>query len=304
MRRHHWTFLYVPSNEGGVQTFHLDKRLVAAASGALALLILTTALVTYGFVHQRVVADDVSDRDRQILALRSELAEMEQSIRHYESQMSQNRQLQERANLLAGLGPLDPELDESRGIGGHDPSAATELEVDRVTRARIAELRQQLQRLKAHAQFQKRGYEQVLEALKEDQLLRDSTPSIRPLPGGWLSSRHGRRVDPFTGQLAFHRGVDFSARIGTPVFATASGIVTRATRHGSLGKLVEVDHGNGIVTRYGHLNSYAVKKGDHVSRGDLIAHVGNTGRSTGPHLHYEVVNNGRSENPWLYIIRD
>ena len=104
--------------------------------------------------------------------------------------------------------------------------------------------------------------------------------------------------------MAFHRGLDFSSSIGTPIYATASGTVTRASRHGSLGKLVEVEHGNGLVTRYGHMNDFKVAKGDRIERGQLLGHVGNTGRSTGPHLHYEVVRNGRSENPWLYIIRD
>jgi murein DD-endopeptidase MepM/ murein hydrolase activator NlpD len=101
-----------------------------------------------------------------------------------------------------------------------------------------------------------------------------------------------------------HRGLDFAARVGTPVIAPAAGRVKRASRRGSLGLLIEVDHGNGLVTRYGHLDSFAVGRGDWVTRGQIIGRVGNTGRSTGSHLHYEVVQNGRSQNPWLYIIND
>jgi murein DD-endopeptidase MepM/ murein hydrolase activator NlpD len=305
MKRHHWTFLYVPANEGGVRTYHLDKRLVAWLAGALSMLAVIMLLITLGFVRQRVVLDNLSDRDREVMALRSELDELERTVRLYEDQMAQNFQLQERANLLAGLGPLESPLPEV-GMGGHAPDAGSDLPVvvDKLSRERISEIRRQLNRLVAHARFQKDGYEQVLQALREDQRLRDTTPSIRPLRGGWLSSRYGRRVDPFTGRMAFHRGIDFSASIGTPIFATASGTVTRASRHGSLGNLVEIDHGNGFVSRYGHLNGFTVKKGDTVERGDIIGHLGNTGRSTGPHLHYEVVHNGRSENPWLYIIRD
>jgi len=154
------------------------------------------------------------------------------------------------------------------------------------------------------ANWQRHGFEKVLQTLSADQELRDNTPSVRPISGGYLSSRYGRRPDPFTGQPTLHRGLDFAAPVGTPVVAPAAGRVKRASRRGSLGLLIEVDHGNGLVTRYGHLDSFAVARGDWVTRGQVIGRVCNTGRSTGPHLHYEVVSNGRSQNPWLYIISD
>jgi murein DD-endopeptidase MepM/ murein hydrolase activator NlpD len=99
-----------------------------------------------------------------------------------------------------------------------------------------------------------------------------------------------------------HRGVDFSAWTGTPVLATANGKVRQAGKNGELGLLVEIDHGNGILTRYGHNSKILVKVGQQVKRGDVIAEVGNTGRSTSPHCHYEVHTYGRDENPWRYIL--
>jgi murein DD-endopeptidase MepM/ murein hydrolase activator NlpD len=254
------------------------------------------------------VLRSVHQRDLEIVTLRKTIGSLEDEVSRYQHVMVENRQLQERANIVAGLGPLeDDELNELFGRGGQAPYEDSGLGlVDEASRDRIRELRTKLDRLMREAQFQRDGFQQVLEVLREDQELRDGTPSIRPIPEGhgYISSRYGRRPDPFTGEPTMHRGLDFSAPVGTPVRAPASGRVKHASRGGSLGMMVELDHSNGLITRYGHLSELLVEKGDWVTRGQIVARVGNTGRSTGPHLHYEVVQNGRSQNPWLYIVRD
>jgi murein DD-endopeptidase MepM/ murein hydrolase activator NlpD len=123
-----------------------------------------------------------------------------------------------------------------------------------------------------------------------------ATPSIWPAQG-WLSSTMGHRVDPINGGDDFHAGLDIAAERGQPVYATAAGTVTHVGSQGGYGNLIVLDHGFGLETRYGHLLNYAVKNGAHVKRGDVIGHVGNTGRSTGYHLHYEVLANGKLLNP-------
>ena len=297
--------MYVPSGDGGVRTINVQKRLVYVFAGLMGLFLVGVGLVTFSFVRQSAVVRSVQQRDMEVVALRERISELEDSVTDYERRMAENRILQERASLIAGLGPIDDEFGQSFGRGGQEPYAEPSLAmVDDISRERIRELRVQLDRLLQQAEHERMSYEQVLEALHADQSLRDGTPSIRPILGGYVSSRYGRRPDPFTGQVTFHRGLDFAARVGTPVIAPADGRVKRASRKGSLGLLLEVEHANGIVTRYGHLDEILVSKGDRVERGQLVARVGNSGRSTGPHLHYEVVSNGRSENPWLYIIRD
>jgi len=123
-----------------------------------------------------------------------------------------------------------------------------------------------------------------------------ATPSIWPSTG-WLSSMMGHRVDPITGADDFHAGLDIAGERGQPVYATAAGTVTHTGFQGGYGNLIVLDHGFGLETRYGHLLNYGVKQGAKVKRGDLIGHVGNTGRSTGYHLHYEVLANGKLLNP-------
>jgi murein DD-endopeptidase MepM/ murein hydrolase activator NlpD len=128
-----------------------------------------------------------------------------------------------------------------------------------------------------------------------------SLPHGNPAPGSKISSRYGRRHDPFTGRSAMHAGLDFKARTGSKVIATASGKIIRAGRNGGYGKMVEIDHGGGITTRYAHLSRIKVRVGQKVSRGQLVGKVGSTGRSTGPHLHYEVRRKGRVLNPIHYV---
>ncbi len=128
-----------------------------------------------------------------------------------------------------------------------------------------------------------------------------SVPSQKPVKDFRYTSSFGVRVDPFRGTAAMHPGLDMAARVGTPVYATADGIVSRAERAGGYGNLVQLEHGKGLETRYGHLSQILVHDGQRVHRGDLIALMGSTGRSTGSHLHYEVRIDGRAVNPMPFL---
>jgi len=142
----------------------------------------------------------------------------------------------------------------------------------------------------------------VLEALLvQDTAKRRFMPSLSPVAETWYSSNFGYRIDPFTGQQAYHEGVDFIAETGTPVVAAASGKVVYAGWHPQYGKMVEIDHGNGLLSRYAHASRISVGEGDLVVRGQRIAQVGSTGRSTGPHLHFEVRLNGVAQNPARFL---
>jgi murein DD-endopeptidase MepM/ murein hydrolase activator NlpD len=305
LKRRSWTFLYVPEGEGGVRTYRVSKRLTRAFLALVGVGALGMGGLVANYIRQEHVLHDVREREEEITSLRARIAEFEEMASDYEEAMDQARQLREQANLIAGLGSVGDAFG-GVGLGGEEnPGAVQDLSpAEDLNRSRLRELHLQLDRLLREARYERENYAQVVETLREDQELRDSTPSIRPVNGGYLSSRFGRRIDPFTGRPAFHRGLDFSARIGTAVHAPAAGQVTRASRKGSLGQLIEVDHGNGTVTRYGHLDQFLVKKGDWVRRGQVIGRVGTSGRSTGPHLHYEVVQSGQWQNPWLYIVRN
>jgi murein DD-endopeptidase MepM/ murein hydrolase activator NlpD len=138
-------------------------------------------------------------------------------------------------------------------------------------------------------------------ALSDRQSLLAATPNIRPTRG-WITSRFGFRISPFTGRPSFHAGIDIAASPGTPIVSPADGIISFIGYDQGYGKILTIDHGYGVTTRYGHVSQIFVRLGQRISRFDVIASVGSTGRSTGPHLHYEVRVNGVPRNPMLYIL--
>ena len=145
---------------------------------------------------------------------------------------------------------------------------------------------------------------EVLESLLGNrQIEKDVFIAGRPILKGWMSSRYGRRTDPFTGRLAWHAGVDFAGKEGSNIIAVAAGVVTAASNRSGYGLMVEVNHGNGFATRYAHCKTTEVKVGEIVRKGEVIAKMGSSGRSTGPHVHFEVWKNNRAVNPSTYIHR-
>ena len=158
-----------------------------------------------------------------------------------------------------------------------------------------------LHQLNTEARLEEIKQQELMQVIRSNKELWASTPSIWPVQG-WVSSSFGYRTSPFTMQREFHKGLDISAPQGTPIYAPAKGKVTFTGRDGGYGIAVMVDHGSGMSTRYAHLHSMAVKNGQQVTRGQLIAYVGSTGRSTGPHLHYEVRLNGVPVDPTRYIL--
>ncbi len=142
----------------------------------------------------------------------------------------------------------------------------------------------------------------VLEDVIMNRQVRDeSKPRGRPITAGWTSSYFGKRADPFTGKIAMHKGMDFAGKEGSGIVAVASGVVTWASDRYGYGNLVEINHGNGYSTRYGHNADFAVTVGDTVEKGQVISYMGSTGRSTGPHVHFEVLKNDRQINPATFV---
>lgn len=188
------------------------------------------------------------------------------------------------------------------GVGGSMPEdLAPGISLKENHSALMREMHDQVKQLNLASIKQEDSFESLLNYLKEQENLLASTPSIRPTEG-WISSKFGYRESPFTGRREFHKGMDIANRKGTPIVASADGVVTYSGSKGFLGNLIVIDHGHGIVTRYAHADKLLKQHGEKVKRGDAIALMGNSGRSTGPHLHYEVRLNGISVNPSKYIM--
>jgi len=163
------------------------------------------------------------------------------------------------------------------------------------------ELQTQLDQL-SHRLETKGDYFGLIESeLMDERVKKNQLPSSLPINAQWNASSFGWRIDPITGEQAMHEGVDFAAEPGTPIFAAAAGIVVAAEFHSEYGNMVEIDHGNDLITRYAHASKLLVQPGALVKRGQKIAEVGNTGRSTGPHLHFEVRYKGVAQNPNRFL---
>ncbi|MCB0411122.1 MAG: M23 family metallopeptidase, partial [Bdellovibrionales bacterium] len=158
-----------------------------------------------------------------------------------------------------------------------------------------------IDRFVKETQLREQGLQQLWDTLSERESLLMATPSIRPAKG-WYTSRFGYRLDPFTGRPTMHAGMDIAAPPGSPVFAPANGVVSFVGYEAGYGNLVSIDHGYGVVTRYGHNSRTFVEKGQIIHRRDVIATVGSTGRSSGPHVHYEVRVHGVPVDPINYIL--
>jgi murein DD-endopeptidase MepM/ murein hydrolase activator NlpD len=208
-----------------------------------------------------------------------------------------------------GSGDLDGEgggLVESLPAGagaGNEPAPRTGASKARAAATldeHVSLLRQEIGRLAHVASQRQLSLEELVAQLEDKHQRLASSPAIWPTQG-WLTSRFGTRISPFTGKRQFHSGIDVAGERGTPVRATADGTVVFAGTKGPLGRTVILDHGHGIRTHYGHNAEVLVERGDKVERGQLISRLGNTGRSTGPHLHYTVEVHGKAVNPLDYI---
>jgi murein DD-endopeptidase MepM/ murein hydrolase activator NlpD len=237
----------------------------------------------------------------EIKGLRNQVQTFAQKIDLLKTHLLKLNEFERKIRIIANL--EHPEEQTALfGIGGSPPEDLDPgLELDKRHNGLMREMHEQVEQLEAAASRQEDGMMSLLKGIETQQDLLASTPAIHPVDG-WLTSGFGYRVSPFTNRKEFHKGVDISAKKGTPIVATANGTVTQTEAKGGLGKVITVDHGHGIVTRFAHVNKFLKKPGSKVKRGEPIALVGNSGRSTGPHVHYEVLLNGIPVNPKKYIL--
>ena len=240
-----------------------------------------------GTLVKLVVKDEFEQRDR---FLRENLDAMARKLGEMQAKMVQLEALGERVSGLAGVSPGEIKAVPGRGgalVSGR-PLSMEELQA---TLADLDELSAQRTDLLT-----------VMESRLFDQKIRKMmVPTQQPVQAGLLGSAFGWRIDPFTGRSALHTGLDFQAESGTPILAAAGGVVVAQEVHPAYGNMLEIDHGNNLITRYAHASRLWVKKGDLVKRGQKIAAVGTTGRSTGPHLHFEVLVHGVPQDPGKFL---
>ncbi|WP_155321481.1 M23 family metallopeptidase [Desulfosarcina ovata] len=268
--------------------------------------ILGFVLLDYHGLRQQVaetgrMAQRMVDQQNEITQQRLQIQSFAREIDTLKESLVRLNRFEEKIRVIANLDPM-AEDDNLFGVGGATPEDLDpQLELSQGHEDLMRDMHAQINELDSASHRQQSSFGLLLKKLEGRNNLLASTPAIRPT-SGWVTSRFGYRTSPFTGRKELHKGMDIANRKGTAIMATADGVVSFVGNKNSMGKMVVIDHGHGMVTRYAHLSKTLKKSGERVKRGDIIAQMGSSGRSTGPHLHYEVQLNGVPVNPAKYIL--
>ncbi|HKK90374.1 MAG TPA: M23 family metallopeptidase [Desulfobacteraceae bacterium] len=291
-----------------IKEFSISKKLLFACfTGILAL---SAILAWAGWdyyrlkvtsLDNRVLTERLNEKTSEIESQRKQIQKFAHKINTLTSRVVNLAEFENKVRIIANI-EQDSDSSQLFGTGGLpgdelDPKIpATEKH-----NSLMRKMHEQLNQMDTVSYAKLSDYATLAKELGKKRNILAATPSIRPVKG-WVTSSFGYRKSPFTGKKEFHSGLDIANRKGTKIVATAKGTVSLAREKMFIGKVVVIDHGHGTVTKFGHLDKILVKRGETVNRGDVIGFMGNTGRSTGPHVHYEITISGVSVNPEKYIL--
>jgi len=300
MAKRFYTVLVLPDASATPRKFHISKSILTALSSLAVVSIVAFAFFLYQYVSLNV-------RLLELKQLRIEVGDrgfLAEKVGQLEGELSKLRDLDRRLRAAIGL---------DKGEAHSQPAAVAQGGADTVSRNALVDALKQrtgrlvdwvnrdLSTLGQEISSRERSLRELKAFIEEKASVLAATPTILPVKG-LITAGYGYRKSPFTGQKEFHEGLDIAAPYGSQIVATADGIVTFAGPLAAYGNVVFVDHGHGFSTFYGHCSSYRVREGQRVRRGEVIAYIGTTGRTTGPHVHYEVHVNGIISNPLKYAL--
>lgn len=300
-KKEYYTLMFLPGPNARVRTLSISKSVIKTTFISLLGVLVLSLYLVYEY-------NDVKDKVWELQSTREELMQQKAQVQNfalsildYKRQMFRLRDLDTKLRRAVSLGPRD-RAQQVLGIGGPDELGLQNLSTlgEKKQEEALKEMSQELAQLKGAAMKQEASLQALIEYFEDKRSMYAATPKIWPVRG-WVTSHFGNRTSPFSGILKFHEGIDIAAQTGTPVVAPADGIVIKAGFGTGYGNMVEISHGYGIRTLYAHNSRLNVKVGQRVKRGDVIAYVGDSGSSTGPHLHYEVRVNNIAVNPIRYL---
>ena len=298
MKKKTFTVMWMPSGNSGPRTFSVPQVYLYICIGLLAVSLML--LVMGGYWGHRLYSNSSE--------LRRQNANLQHEVKDLDTLRDTIHQIQKDEGAIRGFLGVDGDKKEETSLGqGGEPS--TDLSNvalnDAITFGRPALTeREQATEIVDRAKALQADFRELVEAMWDQRQVLDSTPSILPVKTNsyWFSSGFGWRRSPFSGAKEFHNGLDICGNKGTPIVAPADGVVYRRGQHRYLGRYLRIDHGRGVTTTYGHLSGYNVDRGQQVKRGEVIGFMGNSGRSSGTHVHYSVRVKTKYVNPFHYIL--
>jgi len=295
------TILLLPNDSTNVKQFRIPRFFLYIFSLFIPVLAAYTFWVVGDYREMKAKVPEIVSLQKKNEQQKIQLTYLGQRIERINKKMKELNEFDRKLRIMTSL---EESTDQGPflGVGGSEPiKFASNVHTDDPVKDMVRSMHRSLDVLDEEIVTGNQVKNKLFQYLEDQKVLLASTPSIWPTKG-WLSSRFGYRISPFTQRKEMHKGIDISTRLNTPVVAPADGVVIKTGWNGSFGKMISIRHGNGYVTKYAHLNKILVKKGQAVKRGDKIGLVGKTGRSTGPHLHYEVHLKGVPLNPLRYIV--
>jgi murein DD-endopeptidase MepM/ murein hydrolase activator NlpD len=267
----------------------------------LAFGLLSTIFFFCDYIQVRKKTFELNQLRQETQEQRSKIHFFSSKLEDMEKQLSKLKDFDKKIRIIANL-EKGQETASFMGMGGPSPSDVREkLRTEKDEKGLVQQMRTDIERLKLEAMSQEESLSELEKLLQTKKEVLVHTPSIWPVQG-WVTSGFGFRTNPFTGLTQMHEGIDISNRVGIPITAPADGIISDVGSDWAYGRILVISHGFGMITRYSHLNKVLVRVGQKVKRGDKIAEVGTSGKTTGPHLHYEVRLNGIPVNPMRYIL--
>jgi murein DD-endopeptidase MepM/ murein hydrolase activator NlpD len=295
------TIVILPEGARRVRQLKIPKLFCA---GVLPLLICLGGYFAWVIKDYRSVKTDIPRLGRlqkENSLQREQITSLTEKIRAIQKRLLELNNFDRKLRTMVNLEPSG-DGPHFIGMGGSDPSSASARgAAEKLNRKIVRSMHRSLDNIEAEISVQLKSRTELLAFLNREKSLLACTPSIWPTRG-WISSGFGYRISPFTNEREFHKGLDICNKKGAPIVCPADGIVSSVETDPGYGRVITISHGYGLVTRYAHLEKALVKKGEAVKRGEEIALVGNTGRTTGPHLHYEVHVNGVPVDPLRYIL--
>jgi murein DD-endopeptidase MepM/ murein hydrolase activator NlpD len=300
-KKEYFTFMFLPGPNERVRTLSISKSALKTTFVALLGVMVLSLYLIYEYNDVKGKAGELQSVREELMQQKAQVQGFALNMLDYKRQMFLLRDLDTRLRRVVSLGPRD-KAQQLLGIGGPDELGLQNLTSlgEKKQEEALKEMHQELTQLKGAASKQETSLQMLIEYFEDKRSLYASTPAVWPVRG-WVTSPFGNRTSPFTGVQKFHEGIDIAAQTGTQVMSPADGLVVKAGFSSGYGNVVEISHGYGIKTVYAHNSRLNVKVGQRVKRGEVISYVGDTGSSTGPHLHYEVRLNNLPVNPGKYM---
>ena len=293
-------YIIVSEKDTGVRNYHFSRKFALIVIGISVLSISTILFFTANALTGILYKTKMNNLRSSYEHLSETLVSLQSQLDNVSGEVGSIEKKDEAIRTYAGLPQIDKDV-RRLGVGGTDFKTNTIDDIPSDITSRITEIEMNVNALSRKVKLELNSYSNLYDLVKEHSDNLKTTPSILPVQSGYVNSNFGYREDPFDGKVRFHHGLDIAVNIGTKVYAPADGKVKFVGRQGGWGKVLKIDHGNGYRTVYAHLSRIVVKPGSKIKRGDLVAESGNSGRSSGPHLHYEVHKYGAPQNPMDYF---